>query len=156
MSKQESEGRWIARVSDEELASIHLGIIERAFGDIFDKYFFSLKTRSTEIISFENDNFAMRFHYERNRYGIVDFNGAGIVVKRSGNEHALLYVCDILSKAPICTHERRYRELVNMTGEQKHRYLWNEYVDETLADFGLDWDWKVSKAVERAFPGFLK
>lgn len=141
--------------SDDKIISDNLFVINKYFKDIFEKYSFNVKTRTLEVISFENDYFEILFGYERNRYGIVDFNGVMIMVKASGKSYALNYIVDVLSHSSE-TFDDKFYSSSGMTGEETCRVLWNDHVDSTLKDPNPEWEMEIPLLLKQRFPDFFK
>jgi hypothetical protein len=155
MTSEKSPSEQLKGRSDDEIISDNLCVITTYFSDIFDKYSFFLKEKTIEQIIFSNSDFEIVFGYERNRYGIVEFNGVMIGVKHSGKRYALNYIVDVFSDKAGETFDRKFGSLVNMSGEERCRTLWDGYVDKTFEDAIPKWEKEVHELLRQRFPNFF-
>jgi hypothetical protein len=155
MTSEEELLRRIDSRSDDERIADHLSLINDSFGDVLSKYMFTLKTKTIDQISFESDNFELRFIYERNRYGVVGFDGIMVGVKSSRMEYSLSCIIDILDATSNDTFDYRFHSRTDATGVQICRDIWNDYIYETFKDPNPEWEKEVSAFLKQRSSDFF-
>jgi hypothetical protein len=155
MTSEKSPFEQLKARSDDEIISDNVSLITTYFSDVFDKYSFSLREKTIDEIVYGNRDFDIVFGYERNRYGIVEFHGVMIGVRSSGKRYALNYIVDVLCNNSEKSFDQKYCALTNMTGVEKCRVIWAEYVGQTFEDEAPKWEKEIPILLKKRFPDFF-